>query len=93
MRITYRREFRTFYLVSETQTQGQIVVLDAGVRETVVRTLGKLEPATLAQHGATLIASLADSVPSVREAVVKTLEKLELATLATIGCSSQPVQG
>lgn len=35
VRITYRREFRTFYLVSETQTQGQIVVLDAGVRETV----------------------------------------------------------
>ena len=45
-------------------------------------TIGKLKPATLAQHGTTLVAKLEDPHAGVRKAVVVTLGKLEPATLA-----------
>ena len=48
----------------------------------VVETLGQLEPATLAQHGAALVARLEDEDPFVRMAVAQTLMKLESGTLA-----------
>jgi hypothetical protein len=52
----------------------------------VVETLGKLEPATLAQHGAALVARLEDSDADVRRAVVETLGKLPpLDSLALAG--------
>ena len=54
----------------------------AGVRRAVVETLGQLEPATLAQHGAALVARLEDEDPFVRLAVAQTLMKLESGTLA-----------
>jgi HEAT repeat protein len=52
----------------------------------VVETLGKLEPATLAQHGEALVASLEDLDEGVRKAVVETLGKLQpLDSLAVAG--------
>ena len=60
---------------------------DAGVRRAVVQTLRKLEPATLAQHGAALVAKLEDSDAGVRRAVVQTLGQLEPATLAQHGAA------
>ena len=52
-----------------------------------MKTLGKLEPGTLAQHGAALVARLEDSDADVRRAVVETLGKLEPATLAQHGAA------
>ena len=50
------------------------------VRQAVVETLGRLEPATLAQHSAALVAGLEDVDAVVRGMVVKTLGKLEPGT-------------
>ena len=47
-----------------------------------METLGKLEPAALAQHGAALVARLEDSYWNVCKAAVQTLGKLEPAALA-----------
>ena len=55
---------------------------DEDVRVVAVQTLGKLEPAALAQHGAALVARLEDSYGWVRKAAVETLGKLEPAALA-----------
>jgi len=52
------------------------------VRKAAVETLGKLEPAALAQHGAALVARLEHSEWGVRQAAVETLGKLEPAALA-----------
>jgi hypothetical protein len=60
---------------------------DAAVREAVVKTLGKLELSTLAQHGAALAALLEDSNAGVRCAVVETLGMLEPGTLAQHGAA------
>ena len=57
------------------------------MREAGVETLGQLEPATLAQHGAALVARLEHSDAGVREAVVETLGQLEPATLAQHGAA------
>ena len=59
--------------------------LDLGVRQEAVKTLGKLEPGTLAQHGAALVARLEHPDVGVRQAVVQTLGKLEPAMLAQHG--------
>jgi len=55
---------------------------DLGVRFWALQTLGKLEPAALAQHGAALVARLEHSDLFVRRAAVETLGKLEPAALA-----------
>jgi HEAT repeat protein len=47
-----------------------------------VRTLGKLEPAVLAQHTALVVGKLEHSEGFVRKAAVETLGKLEPAVLA-----------
>ena len=52
------------------------------VRRQAVETLGKLEPAALAQHGAALATRLEDSHQWVRQKAVETLGKLEAAALA-----------
>ena len=57
------------------------------MRWAVVKTLGKLEPATLAQHGAALVARLEDEDDDVRKAAVETLGNLEPATLAQHGAA------
>ena len=51
------------------------------VREAAVKTLGMLEPTTLAQHAGAVVARLGDSNNGVRSAAVDTLRKLEPATL------------
>ena len=51
------------------------------MREAAVKTLGKLEPTTLAQHAGAVVARLGDSNNDVRSAAVDTLRKLEPATL------------
>ena len=51
------------------------------MRRAVLTTLGKLEPGTLAQHSATLVAMLEGSDAYVRRAVVETLGILEPGTL------------
>ena len=48
----------------------------------LLETLGKLKPATLAQHTAAVLARLEDSYRDVREAALKAVGKLEPATLA-----------
>jgi hypothetical protein len=53
----------------------------------VVAMLGKLEPATLATHGAALVSRLEDSDAGVRRAVVATLRKLGPAMLTTHGAA------
>ena len=45
-------------------------------------TLGKLEPATLAQHASFVVARLEETVPLVRKMALHTLAKLEPVTLA-----------
>jgi len=60
---------------------------DAFVRTSAVETLGKLEPAALAQHGAALVARLEHSKWVVRKVAVKTLGKLEPAALAQHGAA------
>ena len=55
---------------------------DVDVREAAVETLGKLEPAALAQHAATIVAKLEHSNEDVRMAAVDTLGELEPAALA-----------
>ena len=60
---------------------------DVGVRRAALKTLGMLEPATLAQHGTALVVRLEDSDAVVRQALVKTLGKLEPATLALRGAA------
>ena len=60
---------------------------DSGVRKTAVETLGRLEPASLAQHGAALVARLGDSDWRVRQAAVQTLGKLDSASLAQHGAA------
>ena len=52
------------------------------VRRAAVKTLGKLQPAALAQHGAAIVAKLEDSKWQVRQAAVETLGKLDVADLA-----------
>ena len=52
------------------------------VRKTSLETLGKLEPATLAQHADAVVARLEDSDWIVRYVALETLGKLEPATLA-----------
>ena len=47
------------------------------MRLAVVETLGKLEPGTLAQHGAAIAARLEDSDADVRDAARETLGKLQ----------------
>jgi len=60
---------------------------DRKVRWWAVETLGKLEPAALAQHGAALAARLEDSNWNVRKAVVETLGKLKPGDLAQHGAA------
>ena len=55
---------------------------DWAVRARALRTLGKLEPAILAQHAHAVLARLEDSNSRVREAALKTLGKLEPTLLA-----------
>ena len=55
---------------------------DEDMRWQALCTLGKLEPATLAQHADAVIARLEDSDEQVRVAALKALRKLEPATLA-----------
>ena len=45
-----------------------------------MQTLGQLEPATLALHGAALVARLEDEDVGVRRAVAQTLRKLDSGT-------------
>ena len=54
---------------------------DWQVRKEALKTLGKLEPATLVQHAEDVALSLKDSSPVVRWQALKTLGKLEPATL------------
>ena len=65
----------------------KLVHLDLGVRQEAVKTLGKLEPGTLAQHGAALVAGLEHQDVGVRQAVVQTLGRLEPGTLAQHGAA------
>jgi hypothetical protein len=55
------------------------------VRQAVAQTLGMLEPGTLAQHGATLVALLEDPYAGVRGAVMETLGKLEAVPTLQLG--------
>ena len=55
---------------------------DIYVRIRALKTLGKMEPATLAQHVDVIVAKLKDRNEHVRKLVFKTLAKLEPATLA-----------
>ena len=55
---------------------------DPLVRYDTLDELGKLEPATLAQHAVAVVARLEDSVDEVRCEALRTLGKLEPATLA-----------
>jgi len=64
-----------------------VVETKVGVNVGVNETLGQLKPATLAQHGAALVARLEDEDAGVRRAVVQTLGQLELATLAQYGAA------
>ena len=55
---------------------------DWRVRREALATLGKLDPATLAQHAEAVVARLEDSVLNVRFCSLTALAKLEPATLA-----------
>jgi HEAT repeat protein len=57
---------------------------DQAERRAALTTLGKLEPATLAQHSAALVAKLEDKEWEVRQKVVVTLGKMEPAKLAQL---------
>ena len=52
------------------------------MRIEALETLGKLEPAVLAQHAAAVVARLADSTRMCAKAALNTLGKLEPAVLA-----------
>ena len=56
--------------------------VDRNVRCVAVKTLGRLEPAVLAQHAAAVVAKLRDWDKDVRLAAVRTLGKLEPAMLS-----------
>ena len=69
-------------LLREEQGSGAATTVEQRVIGAGLKTLGKLEPAVLAQHADDIVANLADENSDVREAAVKTLGKLEPAVLA-----------
>ena len=69
-------------LFVKRHSAARLADLEAAQRRAAVETLGKLEPRTLAQHSAALVARLLDSNADVRQAVVRTLGKLEPGALA-----------